>query len=137
MTFLSIDKQTTSEFAVARARDIAFDAVIDLWRKRRDAGMQQKDLADILGREKGWVSKQLSGPGNWTLRTIAELVEALDGELELYAFPRELPATRSNSDAYSGYGSPPPPKLSSEPQNSGAGDLIVLRKPPQFERVVA
>jgi transcriptional regulator with XRE-family HTH domain len=107
MTSLSSDKRVRREYAVARARDIAFDAVLRLWRKRKATGMQQADLAEILGREKGWVSKQLKGPGNWTLRTMAELVEALDGELEIQAFGREEPVdSRTNHDAYSGYERP-------------------------------
>ena len=66
------------DYGFARARDIAFDAVLALWRKRKAAGVKQSDIAAALGRDPAWVSKQLKGPGNWTLRTIGELVEAMD-----------------------------------------------------------
>lgn len=93
------------DYGFARARDIAFDAVLALWRKRKAAGVKQSDIAAALGRDPAWVSKQLKGPGNWTLRTIGELVEAMDGELEIAVFGRDekiMPA--KNADAYSGYG---------------------------------
>ena len=67
--------------------------------------MKQSDIASILNRDPGWVSKQLSAPGNWTLRTIGELIEAMNGELEIRAVGIEEPyATPPNFDAYSGYG---------------------------------
>jgi hypothetical protein len=92
------------DFGFARARDIAFDAVLELWRKRRDSGMKQSDIARILNRDAGWVSRQLRGPGNWTLRTLGELVEAMDGEVTIHAVPIEEEATeRRNHDAYAGY----------------------------------
>jgi hypothetical protein len=46
----------------------------------------------------------LRGPGNWTLRTIGELVEALNGELEITVHAKEdPPERRTNYSAYSGY----------------------------------
>ena len=80
---LPLEKRDKADYGFHRARDIAFDAITALWRRREAAGMKQKDIADIIGRDRGWVSKTLRGPGNWTLRTIGELVVALDGELEI------------------------------------------------------
>lgn len=92
------------DYGFARVRDIAFDAVHKLWRKRHAGGMKQSDIAIILNRDPGWVSKQLSAPGNWTLRTIGELIEAMDGELDIQAFGIDEPyAATPNFDAYSGY----------------------------------
>jgi hypothetical protein len=92
------------DYGFARARDLAFDAVTELWRKRRAAGTKQSDIAAILNRDPGWVSRQLSGPGNWTLRTFGELVEALDGEAEISVHPiEEAPADRTNYHAYLEY----------------------------------
>jgi hypothetical protein len=69
--------------------------------KRKSQGVLLKDVAAKIGRDTGWVSKQLKGPGNWTLRTFGELVEALDGEAEIDVFGLEEPlATRTNYDAY-------------------------------------
>ncbi len=63
--------------------------------------MKQSDLAAILGRDPGWISNQLKGPGNWTLRTFGELVEAMDGEVEVQVLDRNEPlALKPNFDAY-------------------------------------
>src|SRR5262249_22756707 len=77
------------DFNVARARDLAFDAVQSLWRRRQSEGLTQAALADFLGRDEGWVSRTLSSPGNWTLRTAATLVAGLCGELEINALALE------------------------------------------------
>jgi hypothetical protein len=89
------------DYGFARARDIAFDAVLSLWEKRRKEGMKQSDLAVALNRDPGWISNQLRGPGNWTLRTFGELVEAMNGEVEIKVSGKEEPyAMKSNFDAY-------------------------------------
>lgn len=98
-----------SNYGFARARDIAFAAIRDLWEQRQQSGMKQSDIAEAIGRDKAWVSRQLSGPGNWTLRTLGELCEALDGELEIIAHRIEVPIQPGqNFHAYSGYGMNPP-----------------------------
>ena len=85
MTFAYSDltPKELEAFGFARTRDIAFNAVRSLWRRRRDRGMTQKDLAARIGRDPAWVSRKLQGPGNWTLRTIAQFVVALNGEIEI------------------------------------------------------
>ncbi len=109
MTFHSLDSSNLqprelADYGFARARDIAFDAVTALWRRRRDKGMKQVELARIIGRDPGWISKNLRGPGNWTMRTLGELVEGLDGELEITVHPVEdAPSTRDNYSAYHDY----------------------------------
>jgi hypothetical protein len=93
-----------AEYGVVRVRDQAFDAVQRLWRKRRDAGATQKALADVINRDPGWVSKNLRAPGNWTLRTIGELVQALNGEIEIkVSGVEEAVDDPSNFDAYAEY----------------------------------
>ncbi len=97
-----------SDYGFARARDAAFDAIRGLWAQRKAAGWKQSDVADRLGKDTAWLSRQLSGPGNWTLRTLGELCEAMDGELEIIAHRIEVPAQpHSNYHAYSGYGAAP------------------------------
>jgi len=93
-----------AEYGVVRLRDQAFDAVQGLWRKRQAAGMTKKALADVIKRDPAWVSKNLSAPGNWTLRTIGELVQALNGEVEVKVVGLEEPeGVPSNFDAYDEY----------------------------------
>jgi transcriptional regulator with XRE-family HTH domain len=78
-----------ADFGHARARDIAFDAIHKLWERRRSEGMTQAELANKIGRDPAWVSRNLRAPGNWTLRTLGELVVALDGCLEIHATAAE------------------------------------------------
>jgi transcriptional regulator with XRE-family HTH domain len=95
-------------YGYARVRDIAFDAVQALWRRRRSEGVTQLQLAEALGKDTGWVSKNLRGPGNWTLRTVGEFVEALRGEIEITIHALEdRPADRPNYNAYLDYNSDP------------------------------
>jgi transcriptional regulator with XRE-family HTH domain len=93
-----------ADYGFARVRDAAYDAVMDLWRRRKAEGMTQAQLADALGGDTGWLSRNLKGPGNWTLRTVGRLVEALNGEVELKVHGLEdpLPAL-PNYHAYVGY----------------------------------
>lgn len=96
------------DYGFARVRDLAYDAVISLWRRRKAEGLKQTDIATVLNRDPAWVSRQLAGPGNWTLRTFGELVEAMNGEAEIQVFGLEDPEEKlSNFDAYAGYGAIP------------------------------
>jgi hypothetical protein len=65
--------------------------------------MTQSELAKAIGRDEGWVSRTLNGPGNWTLRTIATLVQGLNGELEITAHAMEDPVPDAGPDAYERY----------------------------------
>lgn len=93
-----------AKYGVERAKSLAFDALHELWRKRRGEGRTQSDLASTLGKDEGWLSRNLRGPGNWTIKTLGEMVEALDGELEIIVHPIEdREKDGRNGDAYSGY----------------------------------
>jgi transcriptional regulator with XRE-family HTH domain len=102
------DKDLTAQelerFGTARARDAAYDAVMTLWRDRKSKGLTQKLLAEKIGRDRGWVSRYLRGPGNWTLKTLGAFAQGLDAEVEISIVPLEKSRNAdSNSDAYSGY----------------------------------
>ena len=104
-----LEPRELADYGFARARDIAFDAVSALWRRRRDGGMKQVELAKIIGRDPGWISKNLRGPGNWTLRTLGELVEGLNGEIQITVYPSEdAPSKWTNYSAYYDYDSKDP-----------------------------
>jgi hypothetical protein len=97
-----------ANYGFARVRDLAFDAIHALWRRRQEEGMKQLDIVRALSRDPAWVSRNLRGPGNWTLRTIGELVEALNGEIEIVIHAKEeVPERPSNYSAYFGYQVPP------------------------------
>lgn len=95
------------KFGFARTRDLAFGAIRRMWKLRQSQGMTQVDLAARLDRDPAWVSKKLSGPTNWTLRTFGDLVDALDGEVEIHIADLRTGRTSGNYDAYSGYGEEP------------------------------
>jgi hypothetical protein len=78
-----LKQREQGDYGFARVRDQAFDAVQELWRRRQAEGMRQKDIATFLGRKPAWVSRNLSAPGNWTLRTFGEFMQALGGEAEI------------------------------------------------------
>ena len=93
------------KYGAARIRNAAFAEIIALWRKRKSQGMKQKEFAKRLDRDTGWLSKELRGPGNWRLKTIGAMVEALDGEIEIrvYDINDRALSRENNSIAHSGY----------------------------------
>lgn len=100
----SMTKQQMRDYVSERARAIAFDAVYALWQKRHAEGRMKSALADTLGKNNSWVSRSLKGPANWTIKTLAELTYALDGDLEIIVRPLEdIKKTRRNYDIYSEY----------------------------------
>jgi len=116
---VSLSPSERREFGFARVRDAAFDAVSSLWARRQNEGMTQIDIASALGSDPGWVSRNLRGPGNWTLRTFGAFVEALNGEAQITI--RALddpPQVLSNYHAYVGY----------EPQTATIPDSVALPK---------
>lgn len=99
-----LEKRDLADYGFARARDLAFDAVYSLWLRREAEGMKKKDIANVLDRDPGWVSRSLRGPGNWTMRTLGELTAALDGELEIVVRGIEDPISPApNFHAYADY----------------------------------
>lgn len=94
------------DFGFIRVRDIAFDAVQSLWKRRQSEGMTQADLAAAINADAGWVSKNLRGPGNWTLRTVGTFVEGLRGEAQIMVRAAEDPLPRTNWHAYADFDAP-------------------------------
>lgn len=101
---IKLTPEERGEYGFVRIKDVAFDAVQRLWRRRSAEGVSQTDLADALGKDTGWVSKNLRGPGNWTLRTFGALVEGLGGEAQIVVRALEDPLPiLSNYHAYAEY----------------------------------
>jgi len=100
-----LHEKDLGKYGHARAKDLAFDAVRELWDIRRREGMTQASLASKIGRDPAWVNRNLRGPANWTLRTLGEFVAALMGELEIKVRPAEKVAksNRENFHAYYEY----------------------------------
>jgi hypothetical protein len=101
---ISLTPKERRDYGFARIRDAAFDAVSSLWARRQSEGMTQVDVANAIGGDPGWVSKNLRGPGNWTMKTFGTFVEALNGEaLITVRAAEDPPPVRSNYHAYVSY----------------------------------
>lgn len=67
-------------------RNMIYDQVIGiLERAASERGVTQAQIAQKLGCSKSYVSRLLSGPGNWTLDTVSNLLFAVDAEMRLDA----------------------------------------------------
>ena len=126
---IETSNEETRQRGYLKARDEAFNAVYKLWCKRFDQGVSQKDIAEFLGRDPAWVSRALRGPANWTMRTFGELVEALNGVIEIGIVPvEELP--RDNYDIYEElHGSVQKLTPLSESSIQGANNMITVSVP--------
>jgi transcriptional regulator with XRE-family HTH domain len=135
MTFAYSDlsPRELEAFGFARARDVAFNAVRGLWKRRRGQGMTQKDLAVRIGRDPAWVSRKLQGPGNWTLRTIGAFVVALNGEIEIKIHDlEESSETLANySGAYEEYSIRNPQRIPAAAIRDGSSGNQFIGQPPQ------
>lgn len=101
----TLSERDLADYGVARLRDQMYQAVLSLWRRRRSEGVTQKQIAEAIRRDPAWVSRNLRAPGNWTLKTAGELIQALDGEAEVKVFALEDPLeSPPNHNAYDGYG---------------------------------
>lgn len=92
------------EYGFLRVRDAAFDAVSALWKRRQAEGMTQAQITSAIDADGGWVSKNLRGPGNWTMKTFGAFVEALNGDVQISIRAMEDPLpVLTNYHAYIGY----------------------------------
>lgn len=51
--------------------------------RKSDQGLTRAAIGDRTGRDKTGVSKILRGPGNWTIKTISDMANALDLDVEV------------------------------------------------------
>src|SRR5262245_61631193 len=73
----------------SRNKHNAYDLVMSEF---ASSNLSQADLARRLGKGPDLVSRLLSGPGNWTLDTLSDLMFAISGAAPVYG--KEYPLTQ-------------------------------------------
>jgi hypothetical protein len=72
----------------ARLKNNIFHELLECFYAQSKSGkMNKKSIADVLGKDAGWVSRQFAGPRNLELETLSDLLLAMDSELEVKAVP--------------------------------------------------
>lgn len=95
-------------FELDPKQEVAADLISDIGRQlqslhaeRQALGkLTQQDIATRLGLDRARVNKCLSGSNNLTLRTLAELVWAMDGEIEVTIRLPQAAAGASGGDSH-------------------------------------
>jgi transcriptional regulator with XRE-family HTH domain len=71
-------KMVALEFLVLQASEV-------IARLMAEQGLSKADLARRLNKSRAWVTQLLNGQANMTIRTLAEVVHELDGEVVLHS----------------------------------------------------
>lgn len=125
-----------AQHGAALAKDAAFDAVYVLYRRRKAEGWTNARIANNVGVDEGWLSKQFVGPRNATISSVGTLVEGMDGVLEIKVRAIEdLHSSQANYDPYTEYETPLEQNLASRVPPAGKGDLTGRADDPSVKSI--
>lgn len=94
-----------------RNKNLVYQAVIAALEKAaRENAVTRRQIASAIGRKPSQVSKWLSGPSNWTLDTVSDLLFAVDATMDYrVVFNKDQPQTSKGRMKL------PPPAIQAEP----------------------
>lgn len=93
---------SVSNRRLLRQEELILEVTEILSQALKKEGITKKDLADRLGKTKGFVSQVLTGGRNLTLRTIADIADALECRIRIHCenLQQKEDETRVSLNAY-------------------------------------
>jgi hypothetical protein len=87
----------TLAYVGARAQLRAYSLVI---KELKESGITQAELAKRLGKAPEVISRMLSRPSNWEMKTFSQLLFAISGAVPTFAISRSLQKTDSDTTRF-------------------------------------